>query len=162
MGTGTLVTVDVADLKVSATPQATLVTYALGSCIAVMVYDPRRLVAGMIHFMLPQSDTSPEKARERPAMFADTGVPLLFHAMYAQGCQKADLVVKLAGGSASSTGKDVFEIGRRNHLMARKLLWKAGVPIAKEDVGGRGFRTARLEVGSGRVTIKTENDEREM
>jgi chemotaxis protein CheD len=93
-----LMTVDIADLKTSADPDAVIVTYALGSCIAVIVYDPVRKVGGMIHYMLPMSETSPEKAKERPAMFADTGIPLLFHTMYEMGCKKTDLIVKAAGG----------------------------------------------------------------
>ena len=157
-----LVTVDIADLKLSGEPDSVLVTYALGSCIAVIVHDPVKRVGGMIHYMLPQASTSPDKAREKPAMFADTGIPLLFQSMYARGCNKRDLVVKVAGGSALMTVTDVFEIGKRNHLILRKMLWKAGVPIKAEDVGGTVFRTARLFVDTGRVTIKTEVSEHEL
>lgn len=156
------VVIDVADMQVSADPDAVLVTYALGSCIAVMVHDPVRRASGMIHFMLPQSSTSPERARERPYMFADTGVPKLFHAMYALGCNKSDLVVKVAGGAALRSDNDIFEIGKRNHLMLRKLLWKAGVPIRGESVGGTVYRTARLFNATGRVTIKTDSAETEL
>lgn len=155
-------TVDIADMQVTAEPDGVLVTYALGSCIAVMVWDPVKKVSGMIHYMLPQASTSPEKAKTKPYMFADTGIPLLFHAMYAKGCDKRNLVVKVAGGAALLTNTDVFEIGKRNHLILRKMLWKAGVPISSEDVGGTSFRTAHLYNGSGRVTIKTESSEHEL
>lgn len=156
-----LVTVDIADMQVSNEPDAVLVTYALGSCIAVMVHDPIRHASGMIHYMLPQASTAPEKAKVKPYMFADTGVPELFHAMYRLGSQKRDLVVKVTGGSAMTTG-DMFEIGKRNHLILRKLLWKAGVPIAAEDVGGTVFRTAKLFNDTGLVRIKTEASEHEL
>jgi len=157
-----LITVDIADFKLAQEPDSVLVTYALGSCIAVILHDPVRKVGGMIHYMLPQASTSPQKAREKPAMFADTGIPMLFQAMYQQGCNKRDLVVKVAGGSALMSVTDIFEIGKRNHLILRKMLWKAGVPIRSEDVGGTVFRTARLFVDTGRVTIKTEVDEHEL
>ena len=157
-----LVAVDIADFKVSRDADATLVTYALGSCIAVMLHDPARKVAGMIHYMLPQAATAPDKAKVKPAMFADTGIPLLFQSMYAQGCDKRDLVVKVAGGAALMSMTDIFEIGKRNHLILRKMLWKAGVSIAAEDVGGSVFRTARLSVGTGRLTIKTDSKEYEL
>lgn len=157
-----LVTVDIADLQVSKDPDAVLVTYALGSCIAVIVYDPIKRHGGMIHYMLPVSSTSPEKARDRPAMFADTGVPMLFHAMYDLGCDKRNLVVKVAGGSSVLDANGVFEIGKRNHVILRKMLWKVGVPIAAEDVGGNLSRTARLYVDSGRVTIKSQEAERDL
>lgn len=155
-------TVDIADMQVSAEPDAVLVTYALGSCIALMVHDPVRKAGGMIHYMLPQASTSPEKARAKPYMFADTGIPLLFHALYDLGCDKRNLVVKVAGGAALLSMTDIFEIGKRNHLIMRKMLWKAGVPIKAEDVGGSVFRTARLFNETGRVTIKTETSEHEL
>lgn len=157
-----LITVDIADLKVSNEPDSVLVTYALGSCIAVSVWDPGRKVGGMIHYMLPTSSTSPEKAAARPAMFADTGIPLLFQTMYSYGCQKRDLVVKVTGGSSVLDQNGVFEIGKRNHLILRKMLWKAGVTVTAEDVGGNLSRTARLFVDSGRVTIRSQENEREL
>lgn len=155
-------TVDIADMQVSAVPDAVLVTYALGSCIAVMVHDPVRRAVGMIHYMLPQASTAPEKAKVRPYMFADTGVPLLFHAMYGLGCDKRNLVVRVAGGAAVLSQADMFEIGKRNHQMLRKLLWKAGVPIKSEDVGGTTYRTAHLFNETGRIHIKTQTSEHEL
>src|SRR5690606_5547237 len=53
-----------------------LVTHALGSCVAVCIYDPEADVAGMLHVLLPDSRISPQRASEQPAAFADTGVPL--------------------------------------------------------------------------------------
>ena len=67
--------VGVGDMKVSSDPEEVLVTYALGSCIALILYDPEKKAAGMLHYMLPLSKTSPEKAASNPAMFADTGIP---------------------------------------------------------------------------------------
>jgi chemotaxis protein CheD len=156
------ITVDISDLKVSADPDDLLVTYALGSCIAVMVHDPVRHAAGMIHYMLPLSETSLEKAKLRPAMFADTGIPLLFQSMYALGAQKGNLVVKVAGGGALYDDKGLFSIGKRNYTVMRKMFWKAGVMVTSEDVGGAKSRTARLHVGSGRCTVTSQGEEVEL
>jgi chemotaxis protein CheD len=155
-------TVDISDIKVSGDPDDLIVTYALGSCIAVMVHDPVRRAAGMIHYMLPLSETSPEKARARPAMFADTGIPLLFQTLYALGCSKDDLVVKVAGGGALYDDKGLFSIGKRNYTVLRKMFWRSGVIIHAEDVGGARSRTARLHVGSGRCTISSQGEEVEL
>ena len=92
-------------------------------------------------------------------MFADTGVPLLFEEMYKMGCKKEGLVVKVAGGGLINDQRAVFDIGRRNYNILRKLFWKSGVLITAESVGGQTSRTARLEVGSGKVTIKTQTGE---
>jgi len=156
------ITVGMADLRVTSDPDSVLVTHALGSCIAVLVHDPVRLVGGMIHYMLPLSSVTPEKSLEKPAMFADTGVPLLFHRMYALSCRKGDLVVRVAGGAAIHDDNGVFEIGKRNYVVLRKLLWKSGVAIAGEDVGGAVSRTVRLFVGSGRSTLRTNQSREEV
>jgi chemotaxis protein CheD len=156
------ITVGMADLRVTSDPESMLVTYALGSCIAVLVHDPIRRVGGMIHYMLPLSSVTPEKSRDKPAMFADTGVPLLFERMYALSCRKADLVVRVAGGAAIHDDNGVFEIGKRNYVVLRKLLWKSGVGIAAEAVGGAVSRTVRLFVGSGRTTLRTSDSREEV
>ncbi len=157
-----LLTVDISEIRISRDPGSVLVTYALGSCIAVMLYDPVRRAGGMIHFMLPLSTASPERAVERPAMFADTGVPMLFRAMYELGCEKKDLIVKVAGGSSLHNDTDTFQIGQRNYTTLRKLFWKNNVMIAAEDVGGERSRTAYLYIDSGRVVIKSQGEVREL
>lgn len=157
-----MLTVDIADLRVSADPNVVLITYALGSCIAVMLHDPKRRLGGMIHYMLPLSSIAPDKAVHRPAMFADTGIPRLFHEMYALGSRKQDLVVKVAGGAAIYDDKGTFNIGKRNHTILRKMLWKTGVMTTAEDVGGNRSRTTRLDIGTGRVTVKSRGEETEL
>jgi chemotaxis protein CheD len=53
------ITVGMADLKVTDDPNGVLVTYALGSCMAVLVHDVVQRTAGMIHYMLPLSSITP-------------------------------------------------------------------------------------------------------
>ncbi|HEV8547925.1 MAG TPA: chemotaxis protein CheD [Polyangiaceae bacterium] len=150
----TLVTVGVGDLRVSNDPGSVLVTYGLGSCIAVLVFDPVRHVAGMVHYMLPLSAITPEKAKERPAMFGDTGVPLLFRRMTELGSRQSDWIVKVVGGASIHDDNKTFEIGKRNYVVLRKLLWSAGLAISAEAVGGTISRTTRLGVRDGRVTVR--------
>jgi len=162
MDKGPRIVVDIAGIEVTADPAQTLITYALGSCIAVTLFDPGLRLGGMIHYMLPLSSTSPEKAAVKPGMFADTGVPLLFEKMYALGSQKKDLVVKVAGGGKIYEDKGRFDIGRRNHTILRKLFWKNKVLVASEDVGGSKSRTVSLDVGSGLVLVKSGGEVREL
>jgi chemotaxis protein CheD len=154
--------VDIADMKISTDPNAVIVTYALGSCIAAVIYDPTLRAGGMIHYMLPQSEASPDKAKERPAMFADTGIPMLFHAMYAVGCKKSNLIVKVIGGGSLYDDHGHFAIGQRNYTILRKMFWKAGVMITAEDVGGAKSRTARLFIDTGRCTVLSSGEEVEL
>jgi chemotaxis protein CheD len=149
-----LLTVGVGDCKVSAGADSVLTTYALGSCIAVAIYDPVASVGGLLHFMLPESSLNREKAQENPFMFADTGVPLLFHAAYDLGAEKRRMVVHVAGGAQVVDVKGVFDIGKRNQLALRKILWKAGVMIRAEQIGGTESRTVKLDVATGRFWIR--------
>jgi len=154
--------VDIADFAVSKDPRDTLVTYSLGSCIGVAIWDPEARVGGLLHYMLPESSLSPDKAKANPAMFADTGVPALFRAAYELGATKKRLVVKVAGGSQLLDDNGTFNIGKRNYVMLRKIFWKNGILIDKEDVGGSISRTLRLRCNEGRLTLKTRDGEREL
>jgi chemotaxis protein CheD len=154
--------VGVGDLQVSRDPSSVLVTYGLGSCIALLVHDPIRRVAGMVHYMLPLSSLTPEKSRERPAMFGDTGVPLLFQRMAELSAHKGDLVVKVVGGASIQDQNHTFEIGKRNYVVLRKLLWSAGLAIRAEAVGGHVARTVRLFVGDGRTTVRSSDQVKEI
>lgn len=150
-----IVTVGIGELVVSNDRSALLITHGLGSCIAVIAYDPRRRIGGMLHFQLPSSALSPERASASPGTFADTGIPLLFEQMYSAGSRKEDIVVKAAGGGNFHDDNGTFDIGRRNHTMMRKIFWKAQVLVSAEDVGGSKSRTARLYLDTGQVTIQS-------
>ena len=145
-------------MKTSSDPEATLVTYALGSCIGVTLYDPVAKVGGLLHFMLPESQIDLEKSLRMPAMFADTGIPLLFREAYKLGAEKQRIRVKIAGGSQILDNSNFFNIGRRNYLTLQKILWASQVLIKAEDVGGQQNRRLRLEISSGKVWVKTSGD----
>src|SRR5271168_3476582 len=147
--------VGIGDCKVSNDPADVLVTHALGSCIAVMIHDPVARVAGLLHYMLPESSLDPAKAKLKPFMFADTGIPELFHRTYALGGVKSRMIVMAAGGAQMLDPNGTFNIGQRNHTAMRKILWKAGVIVHKEEIGGTSSRTVRIDVGTGRVQLKT-------
>ena len=109
--------VGVADMKISASADDLLITYALGSCLGITIYDPISAVGGMLHVMLPLSTIDPAKASANPYMFVDTGVPRLFIDCYKAGARKERLVVKVAGGACAnghSADDDYFQIGKRN------------------------------------------------
>lgn len=155
-------TVDISAMQVSSTPSDVIVTYSLGSCVGVTVYDPVACVGGMIHCMLPLSKIDPEKAQARPCMFVDTGVPALLQAMFKLGATKKNLIVKVAG-AGSPLGRDqVFKIGQRNYTVLRKLLWKNGILIQGENVGGASARTLYLDIASGRTIMKADGQEVEL
>ncbi|MBI4649922.1 chemotaxis protein CheD [Candidatus Desantisbacteria bacterium] len=148
--------IGVGDMKISTNKDCTLVTYALGSCLGITIYDPVAYVGGLLHIMLPLSTIDSAKANENPYMFVDTGVPKFFLSAYKAGAKKERLIVKVAGGSCRSgnSDEDFFNIGKRNFIMLRKLLWKNNVLLKSYDVGENLSRTMFLEIGTGEVYLK--------
>lgn len=146
--------VGISDMKVSNKPDDFLITYSLGSCIGVVIWDPVAKVGGLLHYMLPDSSLDKEKAEAKPFMFADTGIPCLFKETYKFGAVKNRLIVKVVGGSQIMDNAGIFNIGKRNQAVLRKMFWKNQVMVAKEDVGGTGNRTVSLEIGTGITHLK--------
>lgn len=154
--------VNVSDAKTSASAADVLVTYSLGSCIGVALYDRVAKVAGMLHYQLPTSTLDPDRARQNPLMFADTGMDWLLREMESHGGQRKRMSVKLAGAAQMLNDANLFNIGKRNHAAIRKLLWQQGMFIDAEDVGGATPRTMYLNVADGTVTIKAQQQTREL
>jgi chemotaxis protein CheD len=149
------VVVGVGDVAVSNNPQVTLSTYALGSCIGVVAYDPVAKAGGILHLMLPDSSISPEKAAGQPAMFANTGLPLLFRSLYGLKVERSRLRLFIAGGASVLAGKDTFRIGERNTRATLDYLSLQGFTFSDPAVGGTVNRTIHLEIGTGSMNLKT-------
>ncbi len=149
------IVIGIGEFAVAADPGDLIVTHALGSCVAVCLFDPVARVGGMIHVLLPDSKINSERAAAQPAAFADTGIPLLFHAAYELGAKKVRCKVQLVGGAsiaAAANGPTALpSVGKRNVLAARQILWRNGVLVEKEEVGGTMARNVSLDVGDGTV-----------
>ena len=104
--------VGVSDMKISNNPEETLVTYSLGSCIGVVIYDPIVKVGGLLHYMLPDSTIDVAKAKKNPYMFCDKGVPGLFKESYAKGATKKNILIYVFGGAQVLDQKGFFNIGK--------------------------------------------------
>jgi len=137
-----------------------VITHALGSCVAVCLHDPVAGVAGLIHVLLPESRINPQRAAEQPAAFADTGIPLFVRTAETMGLVRKRTVVKLIGGAeiTNAGGNGAMNIGRRNVIAAKSLLWKLGLLIKAEAVGGTQARTVHLFVGTGLARISSGNN----
>ncbi len=146
--------IGVGDLAVSNQKGTELVTYSLGSCIAVLIHDTAAGVGGLLHLMLPDSNLNPDRAKHQPGVFADTGLPMLFKKAYKLGAKKGRLRVVVVGGSQVMDAGGHFNIGKRNYAAVRKIFWRNNVLIDKEDVGGNVNRTVGMEVGTGKIWMK--------
>jgi chemotaxis protein CheD len=157
-----LLTVDISDMKVSTRSDDIFVTYSLGSCVALSLYDPVAGIGGLIHCMLPLSKIDPAKAMSNPCMFTDLGVQTLLQAVFDLGAKRENLITKVAGGARLLDAKNLFRIGERNYTVLRKVLWKNNILITSEDVGGTISRTVYLYMETGKTIIKSGGKEVEL
>jgi chemotaxis protein CheD len=152
--------VGIGEFAVSDVATDTIVTHALGSCIAVCIWDPSARVAGLLHFLLPDSSINPDRAKTQPATFANSGLPLLFQAAYSLGLDKKRCRVRLVGGAeiANLGGISRLNVGKRNLLAARNILWRNGLLIESEDTGGSIPRTVALRLSDGAIDVTSGRD----
>jgi chemotaxis protein CheD len=147
--------VGISEMLVSADPSEVLVTYSLGSCIGLTLYDPAACVGGMLHAMMPLSTADPVKAAANPAMYTDTGVSALLQALFNLGATRRTIQARVAGAASQMDNSGLFRIGERNHMVLRRVLWKNEILIAGENVGGTASRTLMLEMATGRTLLKS-------
>lgn len=147
--------VAMADLKVGRAPD-TLISYGLGSCVGIAIYDSTTKIGGLAHIMLPDSTQS--RTGENTAKFADTAIPILIKEVVKLGAVHSRLVAKIAGGSQMfdfSSSSDIMRIGERNAEAVKTILKKEGLRLIAEDVGGNYGRTVELILATGVYKIKT-------
>lgn len=151
--------VGISDLKVGASAD-TLVTYALGSCVGICLWDPSARIGGLSHIMLPLSTLTPG---DRNIMkYADTAIPELVRQMERRGAAKPRMRAKIAGGAqmfqvSGGANSSMWQIGQRNVSSVVETLHKLGIPLMAQDVHDNYGRTVFFAPGSGIMTIKAVN-----
>lgn len=146
--------VGIGEFAVSDAPADTILTHALGSCVAVCIWDRVAGIGGLLHFLLPDAAINPARAKAQPATFANTGLPLMFHAAYSLGLVKERCQVRLVGGAdVTSPRTGAGHIGKKNLLAARSILWHNGLLIEAEETGGTIPRNVALRLSDGAIAV---------
>lgn len=146
-----LVHVGVAEMRWSADPFVRLVTYGLGPCLGIAVYDPGLKMGALLHAQLPVSLNNPDKAKANPFLYVDTGLVATLRALVRRGAALQKLQVWMAGGSSPRGGSD---IGSRNASVAEYVLRVQGIALVESRIGGRCARSITLDVGRGLADIR--------
>lgn len=151
---GKQLVVGIGDMKLGR-QEGTIITYALGSCIGIALYDPMIKLGALVHIMLPERVNSDANIFK----YADSGVRETLRKLYAYGAQKHRLTAKIAGGAKmfDMKGKSsaMGNIGERNAQMVKKVLIQEGIRIVKEDTGANYARTMSMDLATGGVLVKT-------
>jgi chemotaxis protein CheD len=146
--------VAVAEFQTTNNPASELIAHLIGSGLAVVALDSTHKVGGLLHTLLPDSTVDPSKAAQTPALFVDTGIPLLMQAITQLGAKRDTLLIKIAGGAQFLDEKSVFNLGQRNSQAAKSALARLGFTPQHMDIGGKSSRTVRLDLAAGRITIE--------
>lgn len=149
-------TVGISDMKIAKAEDA-LVTYALGSCVGICLYDPAVKVGGLGHIMLPSFPASSQR-EENIHRFADTCIPDMVGAMERLGCARARITAKIAGGAKmfEVSGDSAFgNIGARNVQAVKAVLQSFRIPILAEDTGLNYGRTLYFYAETGVMVVKS-------
>lgn len=155
---GTTLTVGIADLKVGKGDDV-LVTYALGSCVGICLYDAESKIAGLAHIMLPLSKDAAVSSKATPEnrrRYADTGITELIQEMNLAGASTKNLTAKIAGGAQMFTASSaVFNIGERNLEAVKKMLASYRIRIVADDTGLNYGRTVFFHADTGIMEVKS-------
>ncbi|MGL5269773.1 MAG: chemotaxis protein CheD [Selenomonadaceae bacterium] len=152
-----LIRVGMADYKVGRAP-ASIISYGLGSCIGITMYDPVTKVGGLLHIMLP--DSTQARSSENAAKFADTGIAAMLKDVLQLGASRPRLVAKIAGGAqmfSFANATDIMRVGERNAEAVKVVLAEHSIRLIAEDTGGNYGRTVQIDLESGIYRIKTIN-----
>lgn len=153
-----IVSVRMADWKMAKSPDS-LKTSGLGSCVAVVIYDPLRKVAAMAHVMLPSSEAFIDAIAQK-GKYADTAISDMVHTLCHSGTDPTHLMAKIAGGAQMfgfKSQRGTFSIGTRNVEACIQVLSDFRIPIVMRDTGGTQGRTVEFFCEDYKMTVKTVN-----
>lgn len=154
MDNGEKLVVGIADMKL-AQHGGMLITYALGSCIGICLYDSRIKLAALIHIMLP---LNMEAGRKSPMKYADTGIKETLKLMETKGAHRSRITAKIAGGARMfevSGNGSLGNIGQRNIEGVHMTLKREGIRLVAEDTGGSIARTVLFDAATGKGYIRS-------
>lgn len=149
------IVIGISDLNI-AQPPDTLITYALGSCVGICLYDKQVKIAGLAHIMLPLSTEAKDKSNIMK--FSDTATVNMIKKMEAIGANRTRMTAKIAGGAqmfALQTGNESFNIGKRNVIATKKVLKALNIRIVAEDTGLDYGRTIEFCSATGILKVKS-------
>lgn len=147
--------VGMADANVCRPPDV-ITTLGLGSCVGIVLYDPVKKIAGLVHVMLPDSTKIINNSNKYK--FADTGIDTLIHDMEELGAVKRNLIAKIAGGAQMFSfvnNLEMMRIGDRNVEACKDKLAKLRIPLLAEDTGANYGRTIEFNPDTGLLRIRS-------
>ncbi|MGL5972764.1 MAG: chemotaxis protein CheD [Oscillospiraceae bacterium] len=152
-----IIKIGIADMKIGK-DQDVLVTYALGSCVGICMYDKFLKIGGLSHILLPAHTKRPDGTLEDTMKYGDTAIIDMLQKMEKMGCKRANITTKIAGGAQMfnlSNTSSVSNMGAKNLIVVKKVLNSLNIPIVSHDVGKNYGRTLFFSISDGFVKVKS-------
>jgi chemotaxis protein CheD len=122
----------------------------LGSCAAVCLWDNRKQIGGMNHYLLPEGPAeSPNRLR-----YGNVANPALLNELLAAGSNIKDLQAKIFGGASAYAADPLTALGARNVAVAEQFLREAGIRVTATEVSGKHGRKLMFNTGDGITEVK--------
>jgi chemotaxis protein CheD len=127
-----------------------VITTILGSCAALCLWDGRKKIGGMNHYLLPEGeDSGPNRLR-----YGNVANPALLNELIALGCNVKNLQAKVFGGSSAFAANPLQSVGTRNAQLAEEFVRKAGIRLVAKDVSGKHGRKLIFHTQNGLTLIR--------
>lgn len=146
--------VNMAEIQVTLSPNR-LVCIGLGSCIGLVLYEPKHKIGGMAHIMLPRAYGVDNVIH--PGKFANTAVAELIKQMVSKQASQDNIQAQVFGGASmfpSPNTEEQRSIGAYNTRAVLHELNQFNIPVLAQEVGGQTGRTIIFETASGQVFMK--------
>ena len=156
---GNLKVVGIGEWLVSNNQEDIIRTYALGSCVALVVQHPATRTCGLVHIALPDSFQLANGTARKEGYYADIAVPAFLEDIRRKSglysATNSGMIAKLAGGAQMMRIKNNYPIGERIVQKILTILQLYQVPVTAMDVGGELSRTVTIAVGSGEMFVSS-------
>ena len=140
------------------TTEQEAIATVLGSCISTCIWDEKRQIGGMNHFMLPLKGMDHSKAKwefhdSYSCRYGIWAMECLINELLKYGANRHDMRVKIFGGGTII--KDMSTpIGEQNIRFALDYIANEELPMVGSDVGGPWPRKVLFYPASGRALVK--------
>ncbi len=121
--------------------------------VVLTIQVPAGGFAAMLRFSAPEERSVSRPRMEALSDFADQAIHLLFQSIRSMNIPNEEITVSAIGG-ADLPGQ-TFGRGKQLALAVRRSLWKHGVLLNGNDLGGAHTRMIWLESATGRLIVRS-------
>ena len=136
--------------------KAILQSRAIGSCIAIVAYDPTRSIGSLAHVMLPGRAPIGKKASEKTRYVVDA-IDVMLNKLSRLGSTKDKLELTLVGGGNVLNRAD-DAICEDNIKSTLRILKEKGLKVRARALGGTDRKSVSLDVERGIVSYSEGDD----